>query len=109
MEPQQFLYLFSVIFFPAVAIAIRWKKRQSAITKYWPVIIFLTLISIPFMVLDLFAVRWRAWDYLPTTSLQIVWGAEIETLLFAALVTFVVATAVVAAADRVDKKQKLRK
>ncbi len=84
-------------------------KRRSAHLprKYWPIILLVIFASVVCTSPgEGFALLWRTWQYNPErTFYTTLLGAEVETYLFAALVSFVVGLATLVYARREDRKR----
>jgi hypothetical protein len=59
--------------------------------------------SVPYAGFDYFALKWHAWVYGTESTFNIQFGAELETYLYAAVVTFLVVGATLRSAARIDR------
>lgn len=108
MKLQQFTYLFSIIIFGGFYIWARWKSRKRALKKYEVVVLFMVAVSLPFTLVDFFALKWGAWVYSPERTLNVKFAAPLETYIFSAVVVFIISTSTLASAMVIDKKSKRR-
>jgi len=104
MKLSQFTYLLSVVLFCGPIMFLVWKRNAKLLKKHELALLILVAMSIPIALTDWVAIRWGAWEYLPQGSLQIQYGAEVESYFFAIFVTVLVASITLVKASRVDKK-----
>ncbi|HET9850760.1 MAG TPA: lycopene cyclase domain-containing protein [Candidatus Saccharimonadales bacterium] len=91
---SHWLYLYTTIFFAGIGNFRIWYRHGGFLKRHWKYIAVFVIITLPITVFEYFARRWGAWNYHPQHVLNIhVFGAEIETYLFMAMVAAALAGA----------------
>ena len=103
---KHLLYLFSIILFCGPCLLILWKRDGRVLKRYELVLLIMVAISLPVAISDYFAIRWQAWSYNPATTLNIRFPGELESYLFSAAVTVLIASATLILARQVDLRHK---
>lgn len=104
------LYVFTTLFFGGLGNFRVWYKHGGFLKRHWHYMAVFIVITLPITAFEYFARRWGAWNYWPEHVLNIhIFGAEIETYLFMALVACALAGATFAYAHYEDEgRKKLR-
>lgn len=110
MKPLQLWYLATIIFFTGLGAYIFWSGRKNFLKQHWKFILAYALFTIPWAYWDAIALRWKAYQYNPEHVLNIrVFGGQLETYIFMALVGVVVCSATLVYMKQEEKSQlKLR-
>jgi lycopene cyclase domain-containing protein len=99
-------YLLTILVFCGIPWLIMLKYRERVLKKYEIVILVVVIIGILFSATDYFALRWGAWYYDPSKTLNVHFLTEIETYLLGAGTSLEVASATLIWASFVDRKSK---
>lgn len=99
-------YLLSILVFCGIPWLIMLKYQERVLKKYEIVILVVVIIGFLFSASDYFALRWGAWYYDPSKTLNVHFLTEIETYLGGAGVFLEVASATLIWASFVDRKNK---
>lgn len=110
MKLSQLTYLVSIVLFCGSAIAALLykltKKEQRVLKKNEWVLFWLVVLAVPFTAVEFFALKWHAWHYYSEQTLDVAFGAQLETYIFAITVTIVLAVATLLSASRIDTARK---
>ena len=94
MSLLNFWYLLTIIFFTGSAGYLIWFERSRLLKKHWKFILGYLVFTVPWAYWDSVALRWKAYQYNPEHTLSVrIFGAELETYIFMALVGAVVCSA----------------
>lgn len=103
---SHWLYFFTTLFFAGLGNARVWYKHGRFLKRHWRYILIFVIVTLPITAFEYFARRWGAWNYYPNHVLNAhLFGAEIETYLFMALVAAALAGAAFTYAQAEDDRR----
>lgn len=107
-----FSYTATIIIFTGLVILIRFLRGTHRLPpSHWKIISLVIILGSLFTgATERVALTWRTWIYNPERTLYTTFlGAEIETYLFALLVSFVVASATLRRAQKEEQDREMRR
>lgn len=112
MSLYNFSYLFSIILFCAPVALIVWKLQGRVLKKYELAILVTIIVSLPIVVAEHYALKWKAWEFNPDAVINFRIGGQIESFIFLSSVIIAYGSIVLLLAELVDhrgrKKKKLK-
>jgi hypothetical protein len=106
MKLSQLTYIFSVILFCGPVLLFLWEKDRRILKKYELILFIMILISLPVAATEYFAMRWRAWFYYPDKTLNIQFGAQLDTYFLGMAIFVMMAALTLVFAANVDKSSR---
>ena len=104
MKLTNFIYLFSILLFTGPIILKLWRRESKILKRYEWVVIIIVAMGTCWAAFDIFSLRWNLWYYYPAQNLNIRFGTVLETYIWAAVVSFIIAAVTLVYAQSLDRK-----
>lgn len=110
MNISHFSYLFFIVFTVGFLVAAEWYRNKKVLKKYELFLILLMILGALGASSEYFALKWQVWSFSIEKSLNIKFGAELETYLYGILGTLLISIITIVYASKIDqRKTKQRK
>ncbi len=109
MKFSNYYYLIVTLFFGGLTNIRLWYSHGPFLKRHWGKIAAFVLATLPIAAIESVDLRWKAWAYDPSHTLHTkVFGAELETYIFMAVVAAGIGGATLAYAAREDESRNHR-
>lgn len=106
---QRLSYLFLILFILGLLVMAEWYRNKRILKKYEVLLLILMSMGVMGSASEYFALKWSIWSFSVTKSLNLRFGAELETYLYGVLAILLIAMITIVHATLLDRGSRKRR